>query len=177
MTPPTDPQPEPPDRIAEIRQREQQATKGPWCAGRLIYDQAGDYVVWKHRGDGEIHLGGPQRSYVGNVGECIQPVMPVEADQLFEAEKADAEFIAHARQDVPYLLDLVASLQSRLRQREQEREALRDALTSLKRGDCWCEAGIGNPNMADRHSPACVRVAALISPAAAPSDSPARPER
>lgn len=27
---------------------------------------------------------------------------------------------------------------------------------SLKRGDCWCEVAIGNPNLAGVHTPQCV---------------------
>lgn len=29
-------------------------------------------------------------------------------------------------------------------------------LKNLKRGDCWCEVGIDNPNMGGRHSQACL---------------------
>lgn len=35
-------------------------------------------------------------------------------------------------------------------------------LLALKRGDCWCEVGIGNP-MARDNSPACKQVQAFIA--------------
>jgi hypothetical protein len=41
-------------------------------------------------------------------------------------------------------------------------DALTAALRELKRGDCWCEVGIGNPNMGGRHSSACRKVAVLL---------------
>jgi hypothetical protein len=36
-----------------------------------------------------------------------------------------------------------------------ERAALRTLIKSLRRGNCWCEAGIGNPMVAGRHTEAC----------------------
>lgn len=45
--------------------------------------------------------------------------------------------------------------------KSQDVAALIDALTSLKRGDCWCEKGIGNPMFSD-HSAKCVRVRDLL---------------
>lgn len=38
-----------------------------------------------------------------------------------------------------------------------------EALHALKRGDCWCEAGVGNPMMQGRHSAACDRVRTLLA--------------
>jgi hypothetical protein len=109
--------------LEAIRAREAAATKGPWAWGRLIGDQAGDYVVWHHRGEAETtehpavgHSGkGPQRTYVGNVGSVIQPVIKADvsdvfANQVFETESADAAFIAHARTDIPALLAELARL-------------------------------------------------------------------
>ena len=37
-------------------------------------------------------------------------------------------------------------------------------LKALKRGDCWCEMGIGNPMMS-RHSPGCLSAQAAIAKA------------
>lgn len=38
---------------------------------------------------------------------------------------------------------------------------VREALEKLKRGDCWCEMGIGNP-MVREHSPSCVAARAAL---------------
>lgn len=37
----------------------------------------------------------------------------------------------------------------------KQRDELVIALSQLKRGDCWCEAGIGNPMMQGGHSYDC----------------------
>lgn len=39
---------------------------------------------------------------------------------------------------------------------------LRQILLGLKRGSCWCEAGIGNP-IATKHSAACVSAMAFFA--------------
>lgn len=41
------------------------------------------------------------------------------------------------------------------------------ALEQLKRGDCWCEMGVGNP-MVDRHSGVCADAMAALSAARTP---------
>ena len=85
-------------RLDEIRARVAKATPGPWESGRLLKDYDGDYMVWHGRDDEG------QRQYVGSVGGLIEPVVPVGADILFEAERDNAEYIAHARADLPALL-------------------------------------------------------------------------
>lgn len=43
----------------------------------------------------------------------------------------------------------------RVRTAEAETARLREALLNLKRGECWCEVGIGNPMVRGVHSNAC----------------------
>jgi hypothetical protein len=42
---------------------------------------------------------------------------------------------------------------------------LLDAIKGLRRGDCFCEAGIDNPMMGGRHSEACLKAQAAIAQA------------
>ena len=73
-----------------IKERADKATPGPWCvAGSTL-----DYVIAKH-GDSE---------------RCSDnPVLWADEDCL-HGRKEDAEFIAHARTDVPQLVDEVYRL-------------------------------------------------------------------
>ena len=48
----------------------------------------------------------------------------------------------------------IADLQAQLSQVTQERD---EFIKDLKRGSCWCEVGIGNPNMTS-HSEACLKI-------------------
>jgi hypothetical protein len=83
-------------KLAEIRTRLEAATPGPWQADTA---QPGDAVVWApSRGDVDSDT-----DLLCNVG----PSRHGEAMVAFDFEAADAEFIAHARQDVDYLLRCV----------------------------------------------------------------------
>lgn len=73
----------PPDRTAEIPARVEQATKGPWKA--------------RHS---NLH-GAP---YVGAPGTIGEDAVFVATCSSTKMGMADAEFIAHAREDIPYLL-------------------------------------------------------------------------
>lgn len=104
------------DRLREIRERLRKATKGPWFFGPLFRDIAGDFMVWKLTKKAK-------RDFVGTVGGLTQPVLPPgEADILFQAERDNAEFIAHAREDIPYLLDQLAAARQRVKELEAEAE-------------------------------------------------------
>ncbi|HNT54550.1 MAG TPA: hypothetical protein PKG95_07550 [Anaerolineaceae bacterium] len=80
------------ETLAEIRRRCDRATRGPWISyveGRRRV--GGDNVI--KRGDGE------------------------EEDlRIFGGTSADQVFIAHARQDIPLLLDEIERLQARIRE-------------------------------------------------------------
>jgi len=73
-------QPVTPDRVAEIQQRADAATDGPWVA-----------------------------HWWGIEGESVN-VLVVQDD--YESSRQDFEFIAHAREDVPFLLAELARYQA-----------------------------------------------------------------
>ena len=90
------------DRIAEIRERVEKATPGPWN--------------WEHRGVWTEHpdgLFGPildqpgpkdaAKGTLGYVGDSYPRGINCPSENM--------EFIAHAREDVPFLLDRIAVLE------------------------------------------------------------------
>lgn len=87
-----------PARLAEIRDREQAATDGHWGT---YYDGKGTYTVEAQPclipGQGNVNAG-TVATLVGEHGDS----------QTY----ANARFTAHARDDVPFLLDLVTELGS-----------------------------------------------------------------
>jgi hypothetical protein len=103
------------ERLAEIRARVERATAGPWhvtgLPGQWLaadgYETGMTYHVFEsaQRGD----------------GECSSML------------KEDAEFVAHARVDVPDLLAEVARLTAALARATEEREALREAGRAMLR--------------------------------------------
>ena len=79
-------------RIEAIREREQRATKGPWTF-RVV--KRGDTP------DGSVMIG------------AVAPGHQIRATPPGGSYPSnDGEFIANAREDVPFLLDLLTSLQS-----------------------------------------------------------------
>ena len=68
------------ERLREVKEREARATKGPWRLGH-------------HRGFGEEHdVDGPDGEDLAGVRGMFY-------------YRADAEFVAHARRDVPWLVE------------------------------------------------------------------------
>jgi len=95
------PQPITPERLAEIREREQAAIEGPWASdGAEIYRTFGGDICIDHW-----------------VGETLV----IENDEL---SNANASFIAHARQDIPALL-------AELDRVRAERDAFADRVDTL----------------------------------------------
>lgn len=87
----------PKDRTTEIRAREEAATVGPWS--------------WVNRDSARPYLAhGPQQGVLG----CAALLGP---------EPADAEFIAHAREDIPFLLDQLEQARTDLAAAEEARQA------------------------------------------------------
>lgn len=92
-----------PERFAEIRAREQLAQAGPWT----------------------YHMDGQSESQL-TAGENIYAV-----DYILSCCNVDErtlQFIAHARQDIPDLLNELAAANQRVEQAEQRAAALREAL-------------------------------------------------
>lgn len=91
-------------RLAEIRAREEKATKGPLEArgGGAVIDQekVPPHIVKVDRDDKD-------RRRISFIASCF-------------TSKADCEFFAHAREDVPWLLSLVASQQQRIGELEDQ---------------------------------------------------------
>jgi hypothetical protein len=84
------------DRIAQIRAREQAATKGPWTAYEM--------------------------THYGDSGTGFWSVQPIgEPDDTMT--ESDAAFIANARVDIPYLLDRLSALEETLRQIQEKADS------------------------------------------------------
>jgi hypothetical protein len=79
------------NRIDEITKRREAATKGPWA---WISDDPVFLTLGKKGNEQERHVLSAWRcqSCIKNDSNCLWP------------SKEDADFIAHARQDIPYLL-------------------------------------------------------------------------
>ena len=99
--------------LAAIRERVEQATEGPWAAW---YDQ-----------DGQPHMQG--RLMVGNADAVIPDgkswVEGVDINPVAECLiPEDREFIAHAREDVPALLDALQAVRELHKPRPNSTSAL-----------------------------------------------------
>jgi len=92
-------------RLEEIEARERRATKGPWRPGRLdalSYDGDGDgpyKQVYVDNPEGKIHM-----------GERLPDVVVKAYDSLGADCRDNAVFVAHAREDVPWLVAEVRRL-------------------------------------------------------------------
>lgn len=95
-------------RLAEIAAREQAATKGPWgfYDGSTYIDIAADLEM----------TGIGSYSYREKIAQLDDqdPPEELDEDQASELMTANAEFIASAREDIPFLLAEVARLTSEL---------------------------------------------------------------
>jgi hypothetical protein len=92
------------DRLQQIRERAEKATPGQWlCIKRNVW--AHDVYVSPDEG------GNPE---AGALLASVATNRP--------AGEANPEFIAHAREDIPWLLDHVSTLTASLASLERERE-------------------------------------------------------
>ena len=100
-----------------IRARADAATPGPWVAEAYVY------------GDPEDGYGPPQDWQIKTAGWTKHAGSVIVSHQPYEGggvnEEADAEFIAHARQDVPDLLAELARLRAANAELQAENMALR----------------------------------------------------
>jgi hypothetical protein len=116
------------DPLSAIRAREAKATLGPWQIIEKRYDDDGSgkgicgkvaerriATVWHH---------GQLRGPVGvvNGATTIWPVEGMKPRHLVRIEEADAEFIAHAREDIPALLALYEAALARIAALEATQE-------------------------------------------------------
>jgi hypothetical protein len=108
------------ERINEIKARLRVATPGPWVrcdvGGQCYINEAGhrhgagkcDYRQTIHEHDHDIYAG------IVETGAFCDDAIMVCGNYDYEAggvvRKEDADFIVHAREDVPYLLDLLSEL-------------------------------------------------------------------
>ena len=92
------------NRLVEIRARVENATPGPWTISR------------------EWYVDGMAPDKIGDKLTALEPHTLLKCDGPAEVRIPNATFIAHARQDVPDLLDALEKVQS---ENERLREALR----------------------------------------------------
>lgn len=111
-----------PAELAAIRERANNATPGPWEASEAVDEtEFGSYVAYG-----------------------VAPIAPLEwysdSDAAHTAldvmDKADAEFIAHARTDIPALLDHVETLATQV---AAVRELHREGRNSCCAGGTICD--------------------------------------
>ena len=128
MTPPD------PAREAAILARCEAATKGPWveckpmCLAPVVRDSRGLYVC-------ETRTTEP--------GGLVQPT---HAETV--SSHADAAFIAHAREDVPYLLAQLTAARARAERAEGALVEIRAEMPAT----CTCDAAYSGRHLAD---PSC----------------------
>jgi hypothetical protein len=88
-------------RLDEIQARADAATPGPWEADTV---QRGDCVVW-----------GPNGAFIANhqaEPHWLPAPNGAKRAAAFDVDKRDCEFIAHAREDVPWLIERVRELEA-----------------------------------------------------------------
>ncbi len=102
-------------RLTQIRRREQRATPGPWR-----------WADWDKSpldpGPPEPYtLEAPPETWPGWPGLLPKVGNRILTDGTREISHKDREFIAHARMDIPFLLELVARLKLELTKLQAER--------------------------------------------------------
>lgn len=116
--------------LAAMRARCDAATKGPWC-WENCGEKSNDYIVGiaiDNKTEKPISGEVPPDEFNESTGMFIETVIRKSAlgGELMTAE--DAAFIAHARTDLPLLLDAVTALR-------EEREKLVEALRLVAQND------------------------------------------
>lgn len=101
------------DRLDEIRKREQAATKGPWYYAPDTMSGGAD--------GGQLRFGNPYG----------RPAWMSFGFRDYKGEKPDGEFMAHAREDIPYLL---AALDAATAERDALKARVKELEAALERG-------------------------------------------
>ncbi len=111
-----------PDRLKEIAARVEEATHGPWgVAPRSDSDETADIVADYQ----SLPSGGCRAHWIAELDAGLDFNSNREDD--IARMVADAEFIAHAREDIPYLLSALEASEARCRDAERANaEWLRD---------------------------------------------------
>lgn len=134
-------------RLAEIRAREQAAMSGPWewdIQAEGSFQRDGMTHNPKDRArivsSELVQANGEQWVVTANEVTLIG-LDPLECDGETEtpiyamvAAAPDADFIAHARQDIPYLLEQLDAARTGLAEAERREQGLREALTVIAKG-------------------------------------------
>lgn len=118
------------DRLTEIEQRVNAATEGPW-------------KEWCESCDGDGWYAGHDDDECRELGDCVCTGVQIECEACEGTGRqgrilstADVTFIAHAREDVPFLL-------ARVRELETMRDALREWKCPMCHGrrieTCGCD--------------------------------------
>lgn len=118
------------DRINQIKKRLAEATPGPWYANYLDDSFHMNLVAVTTRPDTEMHEALPYDDPDNKIRDSIVATTLIQAGLGDEEESPnfvevdlddgegrwheDAEFIAHSRSDVEYLLELVEALRANL---------------------------------------------------------------
>ena len=113
----------PDERIKEIEERVKAATEGPWIDVTLDKASCGG---WRMCGDKAIQK--------APSGALIQSKMHTSSEAVIQASNyddspwmlpEDRTFIAHAREDIPWLIERVKELEKALRLAREENIAVR----------------------------------------------------
>ena len=113
--------------LTEIEERAKKATEGPWAnwendgcgitgpttpstSGPTVEEQLRyrDWEAGKFRGERPEILHGVVKNHPGETGATIA-IVPIQPDESREKMLATIDFIAHSREDIPYLLSLLRS--------------------------------------------------------------------
>jgi hypothetical protein len=125
-------------RIAEIRQREQAATKGPWYVRRCQWAGEDEACAVQATPPAPKDWSYTGIFYDASYDECHHVV-----------NRDDADFIAHARADIPWLLARLATLEQALAAQQGWRPiatALKGESVigyTLKLPERWVRVGLG----------------------------------
>lgn len=101
-------------RIREIHERAEKATPGPWRVDDPSWIEVNDITVW-------CGPEGDDARWICNMGA---PIAAVDDRQQAEVSYANGTFVAHAREDVPWLL---AQLSAARAEAQEAREAIQIA--------------------------------------------------